>query len=79
MLLSLIYSFCAGDGHLSDVNRLGRDQVAQRITGLKCVPYIRRFGEYLARMSGPTVCGPAGRCAPCLRTPSGTMAAPLPS
>ena len=57
MLLSLIYSFCAGGGHLSDVDSLGRDRAAQRITGLKHVPDSRRLGEYLARMSALPLAG----------------------
>ncbi|MCY4189274.1 MAG: hypothetical protein OXD30_12405 [Bryobacterales bacterium] len=34
MLLSLLYSFCAGGGHLSAVDNLQHDRAAQRITGL---------------------------------------------
>lgn len=30
MLLSLIYAFCAGGGHLSDFDSLGRDRAALR-------------------------------------------------
>lgn len=57
MLLSLIDSLCAGGGHLSDVDSLGRDRAAQRITGLKNVPDSRRLGEYLARMSALPLAG----------------------
>ena len=44
MLLSLIYSFCAG-GHLSNVDSLGSDPAALRITGLKRVPDSRLLGS----------------------------------
>ena len=57
MLLSLIYSFCAGGGHLSDVDSLQHDRAAQRITGLQRVPDSRRLGEYLARMSAGPLAG----------------------
>lgn len=48
MLLSLIYSFCAGHGHLSDVDTLKADTTAQRILGLNQVPDSRRLGAYLS-------------------------------
>ena len=57
MLFSLIYSFCAGDGHLSDVDSLQHDRAAQRISGLQRVPDSRRLGEYLARMNAGPLAG----------------------
>ena len=49
MLLSAIYSLAAGDGALSDVDRLGRDQARLSALGLGQVPNSRRLGEYLTR------------------------------
>ncbi len=49
MLLSLIYSFCTGNGCLSDVDALKADRVAQQLLGLTQVPDSRRLGEYLSR------------------------------
>ncbi len=57
MLLSLIYSFCPGGGHLSDVDSLAGDPAARRITGLRNVPDSRRLGEYLARLGGLRLAG----------------------
>ncbi len=50
MLLALIYSACAGGGHLHAVDALGADEVARRACGLRAVPASRRLGEYLQRM-----------------------------
>ncbi len=50
MLLALIYSACAGGGHLHAVDALGADEVARQTCGLRAVPDSRRLGEYLQRM-----------------------------
>ncbi len=50
MLLALIYSACAGGGHLHAVDALGADPVARRACGLQAVPASRRLGEYLQWM-----------------------------
>ncbi len=50
MLLALIYSACAGGGHLNAVDALGADEVARQTCGLRAVPDSRRLGEYLQRM-----------------------------
>ncbi len=50
MLLALIYSGCAGGGHLTAVDALGADEVARQTCGLRAVPASRRLGEYLQRM-----------------------------
>ena len=48
MLLSLIYSSCAGGGHLSEVDALRADPAACRLAGLRAVPDSWRLGAYLA-------------------------------
>ncbi len=50
MLLALIYSACAGGGHLHAVDALGADDVARRACGLRAVPASRRLGADLQRM-----------------------------
>ncbi len=50
ILLALIYSACAGGGHLHPVDALGADDVAHRACGLRAVPDSRRLGAYLQRM-----------------------------
>jgi hypothetical protein len=55
MLMSLIYSLCAGDGCLRDVDRLGSDETRQGLLGLEEVPGSRRLGDYLARFDGEGV------------------------
>jgi hypothetical protein len=49
MLLSAIYSLAAGDGALSDVDRLAHDQARLEALELEQVPDSRRLGEYLTR------------------------------
>ncbi len=49
-LLALIYSACAGGGHLTAVDALGADEVARRTCGLRAVPASRRLGADLQRM-----------------------------
>ena len=47
-LLTLLYSFCAGGGHLSDVDALAANPALLRACGLQAAPNSRRLGEYLA-------------------------------
>ncbi len=49
-LLALIYSACAGGGHLHAVDALGANEVARQTCGLRAVPASRRLGAYLQRM-----------------------------
>ena len=48
MLMSLIYSFCSGNGHLSDIDALSCDTPVCRVVGIDRLPNSRRLGEYLA-------------------------------
>lgn len=57
MLLALIYSQCAGGGHLSEVDSLQADAAACRASGLRAVPDSRRLGEYLGRMTDGALAG----------------------
>ncbi len=50
MLLALIYSACAGGGHLHAVDALGADDVVRRACGLRTMPASRRLGADLQRM-----------------------------
>ncbi len=50
MLLALIYSACAGGGHLHAVAALGVDHVARRAHRLRAGPASRRLGADLQRM-----------------------------
>ncbi len=50
ILLALIYSACAGGGHLHAADALGTDDVARQACGLRAVPDSRRLGAYLQRM-----------------------------
>ncbi len=50
MLLALIYSACAGGGHLHAVDALRTDDVARRACGLRAVPASRRLSADLQRM-----------------------------
>jgi Transposase DDE domain group 1 len=51
-MMSMIACLSAGDGYLSDVDRLREDSAQLRIWGLSKVPDSRRLGEFLRRF-GP--------------------------
>lgn len=55
MLLSAIYSLAAGDGALSDVDRLRADEPRIETLALDQVPGSRRLGEYLARFDDSAI------------------------
>jgi len=50
-LLSLIYSFGSGGGHLSDLDALRKDKTSQSLLGLPGGPGSRRMGEYLKKFT----------------------------
>lgn len=57
MLPALIYSPCAGGGHLSEVGAFREDAAACRVSGLRAVPDSQRLGEYLGRMTRRALTG----------------------
>ncbi|USE39450.1 transposase [Endozoicomonas sp. SCSIO W0465] len=54
-LLGLIYNFCAGNGHLSDMDILQKDRPTVSLLGLEDVRGSRRMGEYLSRFKADSV------------------------
>jgi len=49
MLMSLISSLAAGQGHLSDLDYLRNDETATTLLGIENIPDSRRLGEYIRR------------------------------